>query len=111
MAVIMTMARFYFAGQSPIRAVRSGPTTRRWKSPVWSRRQDHGLRDQSVRRLRFLLQPIDGITTASFEIRAAADAEALLAPLRESPTLDPGLNVRATAACTPWSTRAWSASA
>ncbi len=81
-----TMARFYFPGQNPIgkRISGKGPSDISLEIVGVARdAQDHNLRSAPVRRFYVsYLQPIDGITTANFEIRAASDAGSLFGPIR-----------------------------
>jgi predicted permease len=80
------MARFYFPGQSPIgKHVHVKAPTDVLLEIVGVARdaQDHDLRAKPVRRFYVsYLQPIDGITTANLEIRAAGSAGALFGPIR-----------------------------
>lgn len=84
-----TMARFYFQDQSPIgKRIRVRGPSDVWLEIVGVARdaQDHNLRDKPVRRLYVsYMQPIDGIVTVNFEIRAAsaAAAPALFGPIRD----------------------------
>jgi len=57
--------------------------------------QDHNLRSTPVRRFYVsYLQPIDGITTANFEVRAAANMGSLFGPIRtEIERFDPKLQI------------------
>jgi predicted permease len=84
-----TMARFYFPNQNPIgRRVRVRGPSDVWLEIVGVARdaRDHNLRDRPLRRRLYVsyLQPIDGITTANLEVRAAAaaTAPALFVPIR-----------------------------
>ena len=83
-----TMARFYFANQNPIGKhidVR-GPSDATLEIVGVARdAQDHDLRNTPLRRFYVsYLQPIDGITTANFEIRAAGNIAALSGPIRSA---------------------------
>jgi predicted permease len=84
-----TMARFYFRDQNPIgRRIRVRGPSDVWLDVIGVAldARDHNLRDQPVRRLYVsYMQPIDGIVTANFEIRAAsaAGAPALFGPIRD----------------------------
>jgi len=93
-----TMARFYFANQNPIgRHVGvTGPSNVSLEIVGVARdAQDHDLRDKPIRRFYVsYLQPIDGITTVNFEIRAGGNAGALFGPIRaELARFDPKLQV------------------
>ena len=81
-----TMARFYFPTQSPIgRHIQvKGPSDVSLEIVGVARdAQDHDLRSKPVRRFYVsYLQPIDGITTVNYEIRAASSAGVLFGPLR-----------------------------
>ena len=95
------MARFYFPGQSPIgKHVHVKAPTDVLLEIVGVARdaQDHGLRAKPVRRFYVsYLQPIDGITTANLEIRAAGvparcsgrSARRSNASIRSSPSSQP----------------------
>jgi len=71
-----TMARFYFPNQSPIgKHIRmTGPSDVALEIVGVTRdAQDHDLSDKPLRRFYVsYMQPIDGITTVNFEIRAAS---------------------------------------
>ena len=93
-----TMARFYFANQNPIgkRFDVRGPSDVTLEIVgVAHDVQDHDLRNPPLRRFYVsYLQPIDGITTANFEIRAAGDMTSLFGPIRaEVEQFDPKLQV------------------
>ncbi len=93
-----TMARFYFPNQNPIgRRFRSADGDHPWLEIVGVARdaQDHDLREKPVRRFYVsYLQPIDGITTVNFEIRAAGDPAPLVASVREQTRqFDPKLQI------------------
>jgi predicted permease len=83
-----TMARFYFPGQNPIGrhiGVKDPTATTLEIVGVVRDAQDHDLRSRPVRRFYVsYLQPIDGITTVNFEIRAAANAPAAIDAVREA---------------------------
>ncbi len=94
-----TMARFYFANQNPIGKhidVR-GPSDATLEIVGVARdAQDHDLRNVLPLRRFYVsyLQPIDGITTANFEIRAAGSMSALFGPIRsEIAAFDPKLQL------------------
>ena len=93
-----TMARFYFPNQSPIGKhidVR-GPSNVTLEIVGVARDvQDHDLRNAPLRRFYVpYLQPIDGITTANFEVRAAGVMTTLFGPIRsEVERFDPKLQV------------------
>jgi predicted permease len=93
-----TMAQFYFPNQSPIgkHIHETGPSDVALEIVgVALDAQDHDLRDKPLRRFYVsYLQPIDGITTVNFEIRASASDAALFGPLRqEVQRFDPKLQV------------------
>jgi predicted permease len=94
-----TMANFYFPGQNPIgkHIHVKGPSDVVLEIVGVARNvQDHNIRDKPVRRFYVsYLQPIDGITTVNFEIRAAAGATAaLFGPIRaEVQRFDPKLSI------------------
>jgi predicted permease len=93
-----TMARFYFANQNPIGQhfdVRGPSDVTLEVVGVARDVQDHDLRSPRVRRFYVsYLQPIDGITTANFEIRAAGHMTSLFGPIRaEVEQFDPKLQV------------------
>jgi len=93
-----TMARFYFANQNPIGKhfdVRGPSDVTVAVVGVARDVQDHNLRNQPLRRFYVsYLQPIDGITTANFEIRAAGAMSSLFGPIRaEVEQFDPKLQV------------------
>ncbi|HJZ97019.1 MAG TPA: ABC transporter permease [Candidatus Solibacter sp.] len=80
-----TMANFYFHGASPI----GRHLTESKKSleivGVVRDAQDHDFRDEPVRRFYVsYLQPIDGITTANFEVRTNGSAGAFSGALRNA---------------------------
>jgi predicted permease len=82
-----TMAKFYFANRNPIgRQIKLTAPDRRFVLEivgVVKDAQDHNLRWEPVRRFYVsYYQPIDGITTANYEIRAAIDVSALAPQLR-----------------------------
>jgi predicted permease len=93
-----TMARFYFANQNPIGKhidVRGPSDVTLEIVGVARDAQDHDLRNTPLRRFYVsYLQPIDGITTANFEIRAAGNMAALSGPIRSAVAdFDPKLQV------------------
>ena len=78
-----TMAKFYFKGESPIGRHFTGSRVRMEIVGVVRDAQDHGFRDEPVRRFYVsYFQPIDGITTANFEIRTNGNAGNIDAALR-----------------------------
>jgi predicted permease len=78
-----TMAKFYFPGVSPIGRHFTGADVRMEIVGVVRDAQDHDFRQEPVRRYYVsYLQPIDGITTANFEIRTSGNAGGLSAALR-----------------------------
>jgi predicted permease len=80
-----TMAKFYFPGVSPIGRHFTGADVRMEIVGVVRDAQDHDFRDEPVRRYYVsYLQPIDGITTANFEIRTDGNAGELNAALRQA---------------------------
>jgi len=81
-----TMANFYFPGVNPIGKHFSPDKQIRLEIVGVVRDvQDHGLRDKPVRRFYVsYFQPIDGITTANFEIRPLGNAASLMAALRNT---------------------------
>lgn len=93
-----TMARFYFANRSPIGkhidVSVPGDVTLEIVG-VARDVQDHDLRNGPLRRFYVsYLQPIDGITTANFEISAAGNMASLFGPIRaEVEQFDPKLQV------------------
>jgi predicted permease len=91
-----TMAKFYFPNQNPIgRHIRVEDPTKRVLEIVGVAHdaQDHDLRDKPVRRFYVsYLQPIDGITTVNFEIRANGPPGSLFESIRqETQRFDPKL--------------------
>jgi predicted permease len=93
-----TLARFYFPNQNPIgRHIRvRGPSDVSLEIVGVARdAQDHSLRSKPVRRFYVsYMQPIDGITTVNFEIRAASNAGALFGAIRsEIQRFDPRLHI------------------
>lgn len=79
-----TMAKFYFRGANPIGRHFTGGKLRLEIVGVVRDAQDHDFRDEPVRRFYVsYLQPIDGITTANFEIRTEGNSGNLSAALRE----------------------------
>jgi predicted permease len=78
-----TMSKFYFHGASPIGKHIIDDKLRLEIIGVVRDLQDHDFRDEPVRRYYVsYLQPIDGITTANFEIRTNGGAGELSAALR-----------------------------
>jgi len=93
-----TMARFYFPNQNPIGKhfdVRGPSDVTLEVVGVARDVQDHSLRNPPLRRFYVsYLQPIDGITTANFEIRAAGSMSSLFGPIRaQVEQFDPKLQV------------------
>jgi predicted permease len=93
-----TMAGFYFPKQNPIgkHIQVKGPSDVTLEVVGVARdAQDHDLRSAPLRRFYVsYLQPIDGITTANFEIRAAGIAGSLFGPIRsEIERFDPKLQI------------------
>jgi predicted permease len=93
-----TMATFYFPNQNPIgRHIRVEDPTKRSLEIVGVARdaQDHDLRQKPVRRFYVsYLQPIDGITTVNFEIRANGAPGSLYESVRqETQRFDPKLPI------------------
>jgi predicted permease len=93
-----TMAKFYFPNQNPIgRHIRVEEPTKTSLEIVGVARdaQDHNLRDKPERRFYVsYLQPIDGITTVNFEIRADGPPGSLYESLRqETERFDPKLPI------------------
>ena len=94
-----TMAKFYFPNQNPLgRHLRVEDPTRTSLEIVGVARdaQDHDLRDKPVRRFYVsYLQPIDGITTVNFEIRADGPPGSLFESIRqETQRFDPKLPIQ-----------------
>ena len=94
-----TMAAFYFPNQNPIgRHIRVEEPTKRVLEIVGVARdaQDHDLRDKPERRFYVsYLQPIDGITTVNFEIRADGPPGSLYESIRqEAARFDPRLPIQ-----------------
>jgi len=93
-----TMARFYFPNESPIgrhfRVEHPSATTLEIVG-VARDTQDHDLRNKPLRRFYVsYLQPIDGITTVNFEIRAESSAASVIEPIRATARqFDPKLPV------------------
>jgi predicted permease len=79
-----TMAKFYFPGVSPVgKHITNGHNVTMEIVGVIRDAQDHDLRAKPVRRFYVsYFQPIDGITTANFEIRTAANPASVMAELR-----------------------------
>ena len=93
-----TMARFYFPNQNPIGKhidVRGPSDVTLEVVGVARDAQDHDLRNLPLRRFYVsYMQPIDGITTANFEVRAAGNIGPLFGPIRsEVAAFDPKLQV------------------
>ena len=78
-----TMAKFYFPGANPLGRHFTGGKARLEIVGVVRDAQDHDFRDEPVRRYYVsYFQPIDGITTANFEIRTDGNPASLSAGLR-----------------------------
>jgi predicted permease len=78
-----TMAKFYFKGESPIGKHFTGSKVRMEIVGVVRDAQDHDFRDEPVRRFYVsYFQPIDGITTANFEVRTDGNSGTVSAALR-----------------------------
>src|SRR5262249_14237282 len=78
-----TMAKFYYPGQNPVGKHFSHHQDRMEIVGVVRDVQDHDLRDEPVRRYYVsYFQPIDGITTANFEIRTDGNSGPLATALR-----------------------------
>ncbi len=78
-----TMAKFYFPRSNPIGRHFTTLKVRLEIVGVARDAQDHDFRDQPSRRFYVsYLQPIDGITTANFEIRTAGDPGSLSTAVR-----------------------------
>jgi ABC-type antimicrobial peptide transport system permease subunit len=78
------MAKFYFKGASPIGKHITFDKLALEIVGVVKDARDHDLRETPVRRFYVsYFQPIDGITTANFEIRAAGNPAAVEALLRQ----------------------------
>jgi len=93
-----TMARFYFPNQNPVgrHFQVTGPSDVTLEIIGVARdAQDHDLRDAPLRRFYVsYMQPIDGITTANFEIRTSGAPGALFGPVRsEIARFDPKLQI------------------
>jgi predicted permease len=93
-----TMAQFYFPNQNPIgRHIRVEEPTKTSLEIVGVAHdaQDHNLRDKPERRFYVsYLQPIDGITTVNFEIRAEGPPGSLYESIRqETQRFDPKLPI------------------
>lgn len=79
-----TMAKFYFHGANPIGKHIKYENKSLQIVGVVRDAQDHDFRDEPMRRFYVsYLQPIDGITTANFEIRGNANPGALVSSLRK----------------------------
>jgi predicted permease len=81
-----TMAKFYFPGVNPIgKHFGHNPKVRLEIVGVVRDAQDHDLRNKPVRRFYVsYFQPIDGITTANFEIRTLGNPASVMAELRNT---------------------------
>jgi len=78
-----TMAKFYFHGANPIGRYFSSMKVRMEVVGVVHDAQDHDFREKPVRRFYVsYLQPVDGITTANFEIRTDGTARGLEGALK-----------------------------
>jgi len=80
-----TMAKFYFHGANPIgKHIRYGKDISLEIVGVVRDAQDHDFRDEPLRRFYVsYFQPVDGITTANFEIRTDGNPGNLSAALRQ----------------------------
>ena len=92
------MARFYFPNQNPIgKHIGSDIDGDQTLEIVGVARdvQDHNIRNPPARRFYVsYLQPIDGLTTANFEIRAAGQIGSLFGPVRAAvEQFDPELQI------------------
>jgi predicted permease len=81
-----TMAKFYFPGVNPVgKHISPERDIRLEIAGVVRDVQDHNFRDQPVRRFYVsYFQPIDGITTANFEVRTLGNPAGVMAELRNS---------------------------
>jgi ABC-type antimicrobial peptide transport system permease subunit len=78
-----TMAKFYFHGANPLGRHLTENKTQLQIVGVVRDAQDHDFHDQPLRRFYVsYFQPIDGITTANFEIRTQANPGSLTVALR-----------------------------
>jgi predicted permease len=79
-----TMAKFYFKGSNPIgKHFTAGDKVRLEVVGVVRDAQDHDFRDEPVRRFYVsYFQPIDGITTANFEVRTIGNPGSVMSMLR-----------------------------
>ncbi len=79
-----TMAKFYFHGANPIgRHLKTDGVGEMEIVGVARDAQDHDFRDTPARRFYVsYFQPIDGITTANFEVRSAGDPGPVMTELR-----------------------------
>jgi len=94
-----TMAKFYFPNQNPVGhhiSVEHPTKTSLEIVGVARDAQDHDLRDKPLRRFYVsYLQPIDGITTVNFEIRADGPPGSLFESIRqETARFDPKLPIQ-----------------
>jgi predicted permease len=80
-----TMARFYFRGVNPVgKHLRVDEKQTLEIVGVARDARDHTFRDDVLRRMYVsYLQPIDGLTTANFVMRAGTESGLLFAPIRE----------------------------
>ncbi len=77
-----SMARFYFPNQNPLGKLITDDNMALTIVGVSTNARDHGLRDDVRRRMYVsYLQPIDGLTTANFEVRTSVP------PARMTPVL------------------------
>jgi len=78
-----TMAKFYFKGVSPIGKHFTADKVVLEVVGVVRDAQDHDFRDPPVRRFYVsYFQPIDGVTTANFEVRTVGNPASVMAMLR-----------------------------
>jgi predicted permease len=84
------MARFYFGDQNPLGRIISyqdgaGAATAITIVGVARNARDHGLREEIQRRMYVpFMQPIDGLTGASYEVRTARDSATMARQLRNA---------------------------
>ena len=80
-----SMARFYFPNQNPLGRLITSDDVAVTIVGVSTNARDHGLRDDVRRRMYVsYLQPIDGLTTANFEVRTAVPPAQMTPLLRAS---------------------------
>ncbi len=95
-----SMARFYFPNQNPLGKLITSDDVAMTIVGVSANARDHGLRDEVRRRMYVsYLQPIDGLTTANFEVRTrmspAQMTPVLRAAVREIAPAMPVLTIKA----------------